>query len=75
MAAKELKEQQREETTFKQVELYKSEILGTGSYGAVCKAKCDELICAAKLLYPVLFKVQISSLNFLMIFSFVALQN
>ena len=43
---------------FKNVELIKTETLGTGSYGAVCKAKCDELICAAKLLYPVLFEMQ-----------------
>ena len=41
--------------TFKKVQLFKSEPLGTGSYGAVCKAKCDQLICAAKLLHPVLF--------------------
>ena len=40
------------------VQLLKKETLGTGSYGAVCKAKCDQLICAAKLLYPVLFQIQ-----------------
>ncbi len=34
-----------------------SEILGSGSYGTVCKAKCDEIICAAKKLYPALFQV------------------
>ena len=45
---------------FKSVELFKSETLGTGSYGAVCKAKCDKFICAAKLLYPVLFQVHAS---------------
>ena len=44
--------------TFRNIELLKNETLGTGSYGAVCKAKCDELICAAKLLYPVLFEMQ-----------------
>ena len=38
--------------TFKNVRLLKNETLGTGSYGSVCKAKCDQLICAAKLLYP-----------------------
>ena len=47
-----------QEYAFRNVELYKNETLGTGSYGAVCKAKCDELICAAKLLYPVLFEMQ-----------------
>ena len=45
-------------TSLENVELFKNETLGTGSYGAVCKAKCDELICAAKLLYPVLFEMQ-----------------
>ena len=47
-----------QEYAFRNVELYKTETLGTGAYGAVCKAKCDELICAAKLLYPVLFEMQ-----------------
>ena len=46
------------EFAFRKVLLFKRETLGTGSYGAVCKAKCDQLICAAKLLYPVLFKMQ-----------------
>ena len=41
--------------TFRHVQLFKYKTLGTGAYGAVCKAKCDQLICAAKLLYPVLF--------------------
>ena len=50
---------QPEEFTFKQVQLFKNKTLGTGSYGAVCKAKCDQLICAAKLLYPVLFQMQV----------------
>ena len=43
---------------FRNVKLFKNETLGTGSYGAVCKAKCDQLICAAKLLYPVLLQIQ-----------------
>ena len=46
------------EFTFRNVQLLKNETLGTGSYGAVCKAKCDQLICAVKLLYPVLFRIQ-----------------
>ena len=50
-------EESKPGSPFKSVELFKSETLGTGSYGAVCKAKCDQLICAAKLLYPVLFQV------------------
>ncbi len=48
-----------EEFSFKNVQLFKNETLGTGSYGAVCKVKCDQLICAAKLLYPVLFQMQV----------------
>ena len=44
--------------TFRNVQLLKKKTLGTGAYGAVCKAKCDQLICAAKLLYPVLFQMQ-----------------
>ena len=48
---------------FKTVQLFKSEPLGTGSYGAVCKAKCDQLICAAKLLHPVLFSQASSSVK------------
>ena len=43
-----------QEFTFRNVQLLKNETLGTGSYGAVCKAKCDQLICAAKILYPAL---------------------
>ena len=48
----------QQEFTFRNVQLFKNETLGTGSYGAVCKAKCDQLICAAKLLHPVLFQMQ-----------------
>ncbi len=46
---------------FQNIELLKKETLGTGSYGAVFKAKCDQLICAAKLLYPVLFNIKSGS--------------
>ena len=41
--------------TFKTIQLLKEDTLGIGSYGAVCKAKCDELTCAAKILHPTLF--------------------
>ena len=47
----------QQEFTFRNVQLFKNETLGTGGYGAVCRAKCDQLICAAKLLYPVLFQM------------------
>ena len=40
---------------FKNVQLFKDQSLGVGSYGMVCKAKCDDLICAAKILHPTLF--------------------
>ena len=38
------------------VEIFRTEVLGTGSYGVVCRAKCDELPCAAKLLHIILFQ-------------------
>ena len=40
---------------FRSVQLSKDQTLGIGSYGAVCKAKCDDLLCAAKILHPTLF--------------------
>ena len=40
---------------YKSVELFKDQILGMGSYGKVCKTKCDDLLCAAKLLHETLF--------------------
>ena len=47
---------------FKSVLLLKDQTIGIGSYGRVCKAKCDALICAAKILHPTLFDptVQVS---------------
>ena len=42
---------------FKDIELLKDQPLGTGSYGAVCKARCDELLCAAKVVHPTLFEM------------------
>ena len=33
------------------VEVYSEETLGVGSYGKVCRAKCGQLPCAAKLLH------------------------
>ena len=40
---------------FKSILLLKDQSLGIGSYGAVCKAKCDNLLCAAKIIHPTLF--------------------
>ena len=41
---------------YQRVELFKTEELGVGSYGAVCKAMCDDLSCAAKILHRTLFQ-------------------
>ena len=41
--------------SFKTVQLLKDQSLGIGSYGAVCKAICDDLVCAAKIIHPTLF--------------------
>ena len=40
---------------FETVQLFKDQTLGVGSYGKVCKAKCDDLLCAAKLIHETLF--------------------
>ena len=34
------------------VQLFKDQLLGIGSYGAVCKAKSGELLCAVKIINP-----------------------
>ena len=44
------------EFRYQRVELLKTESLGIGPYGAVCKAMCDDLPCAAKILHPALFQ-------------------
>ena len=36
---------------FKNVKIFQDDCLGSGAYGVVCKAECDELPCAAKLLH------------------------
>ena len=36
-------------------EVYSEKTLGVGSYGKVCKAKCDQLPCAAKVLHDTMF--------------------
>ena len=43
------------EFSYCNIQLYKAESLGSGSYGGVCKAKCDGLLCAAKIMHPTLF--------------------
>ena len=39
---------------FKSVVIFTDQSLGIGSYGMVCKALCDNLPCAAKLLHPII---------------------
>ena len=48
-------QQQVEKSSFKTIILLKDETLGIGSYGKVCRAKCDDLLCAAKLIHETLF--------------------
>ena len=47
--------QQHKEVGFKTVQLFKDQTLGIGAYGKVCRARCDNLDCAAKLLHETLF--------------------
>ena len=44
------------ELSYGSVQIYDTDILGIGSYGKVCKAKCGQLPCAAKLLHDTLFQ-------------------
>ena len=46
---------ERPQYQFKIVQLLEDQSLGIGSYGAVCKVKCDDLLCAAKIVHPTLF--------------------
>ena len=43
---------------YHQLDIYKSQPLGRGSYGVVYKAKCDQLPCAAKILHDELINSQ-----------------
>ena len=58
MAERSPQGQQDRAFRFENVAIFKEEDsqLGVGSYGAVYKAKCDQLPCAAKILHPVLFQ-------------------
>ena len=40
---------------FENVQLLKDQSIGIGPYGVVCKAKCDDLLCAAKIIHLTLF--------------------
>lgn len=43
------------ELGFGPAEIYRDEVLGIGACGMVCKAKCGQLPCAAKLLKDIFF--------------------
>ena len=46
----------REESVgFKTVKIFKDQVLGIGAYGKVCRAQCDLLPCAAKIMHETLF--------------------
>ena len=53
--AGEQQQQGEKKIGFKTIVLLKDQTLGIGSYGSVCKAKCDDLLCAAKIIHPTLF--------------------
>ena len=45
----------QERFQFKSVQLFKDQVLGIGAYGKVCLAKCNLLLCAAKIMHETLF--------------------
>ena len=57
-----MEETSKNQVGFKTVQLFKDQKLGVGSYGVVYKAKCDELVCAAKILHSNLFDIATQSL-------------
>ena len=54
MAQQQSQYRHKNEIGFQNVELLKNETLGVGSYGSVCKARSDHLLCAAKIIHPTL---------------------
>ena len=45
----------RKKIGFKRIELFKDQAIGSGAFGAVCHAQCDDLPCAAKIFHPAIF--------------------
>ena len=41
---------------YQRVQVYQSQVLGTGSYGSVVKARLDDLPCAAKILHQIIMR-------------------
>lgn len=56
-------EPQDDSLPFTRVEVYRNKPLGRGAYGAVYRAKGDDLPCAAKLIHSVFFEYQDPGLN------------
>ena len=48
----------RNEFGYQRVQILKNEQLGVGAYGSVCRARLDQLVCAAKVLHQALFSMQ-----------------
>ena len=44
-----------DELSYFDVQLFKDDLCGVGSYGRVCKAMVDQLTCAAKIIHPIFF--------------------
>ncbi|XP_019848887.1 PREDICTED: uncharacterized protein LOC109580292 [Amphimedon queenslandica] len=42
---------------YSSVKIYRHDVLGRGSYGYVCRAKADQLDCAAKMINPIFFEI------------------
>ena len=59
-------QQQVQRIGFKSTQLFKEHSLGIGAFGAVCKAKCDDLVCAAKVIHPSLFVPMVQRQRLLM---------
>ena len=51
------------ELSYGATEIFTKETLGVGSYGKVCKAKCGQLPCAAKLLHDTMFDANDPGVN------------
>ena len=55
----------KRELEYGAVEIFTEDILGTGTYGKVCRAKCGQLPCAAKLLHDTMIGAKDSENRFI----------
>ena len=53
-----LKSQQAGHFGYRNIQVLKQSPLGVGSFGAVYRARCDELLCVAKVLHPTLIDLR-----------------